>query len=98
MLKTLTPVLVVSLLAALPVNAQPRRLVQLCKPHMDRAEGFGGSRSQGLNQARANWGRQVLWHDGPRWSSYRRSCNKNESCSPRFGVFRCFVSARPGPR
>lgn len=96
MLKTLTPILIVSLLAALPVNAQPR--VRLCKAHTDRAVGWGESRSQGLNQARANWGYQVLWHDGPRWSSYPRSCNKNESCSGRFGVFRCFVSARPGPR
>ncbi len=98
MLKILASVLVVSLLAALPVNAQPRRLVPLCAPHRHQAEGWGRSRSEGLSQARATWRNQVLWHDGPRWTSYPRACNKNESCSPTWGVYRCFVSARPGPR
>ncbi len=96
MLKILTSALMVSLLAALPVNAQPRPINLRCKLHTHTAEAWGGSRPQGLREARVNWRRRVLRHDGPRWAAYSRACSKSERCSGRSGLYRCFVTARPG--
>jgi hypothetical protein len=96
MLKILMPALAVSLLATLPVSAQPRPLNLRCKVHAHTAEAWGGSRPQGLRGARVNWQNQVLWHDGGLWNSYARACDKYERCSGRSGLYRCFVTAKPG--
>lgn len=96
MLKILGSALVVSLLVALPVNAQPTPINLRCKVHAHTAEAWGGSRPQGLRAARVNWQRRVLRHDGPRWDSYPRACSKSERCSGRSGLYRCFVTSRPG--
>ncbi len=97
MLKILFPALVVSLLAALPVNAQPSpgQLLPRCRIHVHQAEAWGGSRPQGLRAARVNWQKVVQRHDGSLWSSYARACDKSERCSGRSGLYRCFVSAKP---
>ncbi len=96
MLKILTSALVMSSLVALPVNAQPRPINLRCKLHAHSAEAWGGSRPQGLRAARVNWERRVLRHDGGRWDSYTRACGRSERCSGRSGLYRCFVTARPG--
>jgi len=78
--------------------AKDAQAAPLCKRHFHQTEAFGGSQYQGLRKAKARWLTRVYFHDGDRWSSYSRACNKNERCSGRSGLYRCFVSGRPGRR
>jgi hypothetical protein len=98
MLKILTSALVMSLLASDHGNAQTRRLLLRCTWHVHQAEADGRLQSEGRRLARAQWQKQVRRHDGPRWSSYTQACDKNETCSGRWDLYRCFVTARPGRR
>jgi hypothetical protein len=76
-------------------DVQAQLLLTFCKPHAHQAEVWGGSRYQGLREARARWQTRVRLHDGLGWASYARACDKNERCSGRSGLYRCFVWAKP---
>jgi hypothetical protein len=90
------PSLAATMLLLLPTqDAQAQRLLTFCRWHAHEAEAWGGSRYQGLREARARWQTRVRSHDGLGWASYSTACDKNERCSGRSGLYRCFVSAKP---
>jgi hypothetical protein len=91
------PCLAATISLLLPTQeAQAQRFLTFCKWHVHQGEAWGGSRYQGLRDARRRWQIRVRLHDGLGWTSYSRACDKNERCSGRSGLYRCFVSAKPG--